>query len=98
MRLSKESKTVLLGNIEVLKFCRDNKIDISRLKECSIEVMGRVLYIFTLPKDNMPVSNQLIPLDYDIGTQPDAVLIMEIKNDKIVIKTTENTRRLLNIN
>lgn len=98
MRLSKEHKTVLFGNVDLLRFCKTSAIDLNKLKECNIEEMGHGVYVFTLSKNDKPLSNQLLPLDIDLMTQPDIVLIATVNNDKLEINTTTYTQRILTIN
>lgn len=95
MRLSKESRAIIYGNIELLKKCNEAGIDLDKLKKCNIEKMGKQ-YVFVLSKENKPKSKSSLPLDIDIDTQPDIVLIMKI-NDKqqITFETTDSTRRIL---
>lgn len=95
MRLSKEHKAVLFGNVDLLMFCKNSAIDLKKLKECNIEEMGHGVYVFTLSKAVKPKSEQLLPLDIDLMTQPDIVLTAEVSNDKLEINTTKHTKRVL---
>jgi hypothetical protein len=97
MRLNDASKTLVCGNIELLKKCSEAGISIDKLKKCNIEKMGKQ-YVFVLSKDNKPKSKCSLPLDIDIDTQPDIVLIMEVTDEnKIQFETTDKTRRVLAI-
>lgn len=97
MRLSDNSKYMVCGNIELLKYCSTTGISIEKLKKCNIEKMGNN-YVFVLAKENKPKSNSIIPLDIDMETQPDIVLTMKIHGDNdIIFETTDNTIKILNI-
>lgn len=96
MRLSNTSKTLIYGNIELIKKCSEAGISIDRLKSCNIEKMDHH-YIFVLSKENKPESKCSLPLDIDIDTQPDIVLIMEVTDDGAIhLETTDQTKRILN--
>lgn len=94
MRLNKDAKSILFGNIYLLDYCNKSCIDMAKLKKCNIEVMGKN-YIFVLSKEDAPISKQLLPLDMDLLTQPDVVLIAEVDGDKLMIQTTEKTMRVI---
>lgn len=94
MRLSESSKKILLGNVELLRYCKSGGISIEKIKRCNIEKMGDT-YVFVLNKENTPISKNLIPLDVDLLTQPDVVLIMDASNRNLEFKTTEKTIRLI---
>ena len=95
MRLNNASKTLVCGNVELLKKCNEAGISIDKLKKCNIEKMGKN-YVFVLAKDNKPKSKCSLPLDIDIETQPDIVLIMEVTDENgIKFETTDKTRRVL---
>ena len=97
MRLNNKLKTMIFGNIELIRFCNNSFINIEKLKQCEIERMNGI-YMFALEKENKPVSKCMIPLDVDIATQPDVVLIMEVNDDGTInFKTTDKTKRILNI-
>jgi hypothetical protein len=93
--LSEKSKAVVLGNINLLQYCKETGIDINKLKICRIEKMGDY-YVFGLEKEKRPKSSQLIPLDTDLETQPDIVLTMEPdENGNMHFQTTNKTMRIL---
>lgn len=97
MRLSDNSKYMVCGNIELLKYCNTSGISVEKLKKCNIEKMGNN-YVFVLTKENKPKSNSIIPLDIDLETQPDIVLTMKIQGDNdIIFETTDNTIKVLNM-
>jgi len=95
MRLNNSSKTMVFGNINLIRYCHGAGISLDKLKKCNIEKMGNT-YVFVLSKENMPKSNSLIPLDVDIATQPDVVLTMEVLGEEnINFGTTDKTLRIL---
>ena len=97
MRLSDNSKFMVCGNINLINYCLEAGISIDKLKRCNIEKMGNY-YVFVLSKENKPKSNNMLPLDIDLETQPDVVLTMEIQGDNNVkFETTDKTRRVLAI-
>lgn len=98
MRVGNSAKHLILGNVHLISYCNSVGIDINKLKQCNIEKMGDK-YVFVLSKFNAPKSKSLIPLDVDIATQPDIVLIMDVDadNEKVSFETTSKTIRVLNI-
>lgn len=94
--LANSTKKLILGNIDLLNYCQTHSINIEKLNKCNIEKMGDE-FMFVLDKENVPKSSQIIPLDIDIETQPDIVLIVSISDCGIQIETTNKTRRLLNV-
>ena len=97
MRLNKNDKYILMGNIELLNKCKEMAVDINKLKKCNVEQMGNN-YVFALSKDNVPKQGRIPSLANDIATQPDIVLIMTVENGKLTFETTEYTPRILRIN
>ena len=87
-------KAVVLGNIHLIKFCETSNIDINKLQQCSIERIDNEL-IFTLDKIDKPKSTQILPLDIDIATQPDPVLVMTVNAELVKFNTTNKTCRVL---
>lgn len=86
-----------MGNVTLLKHCEKIGVDISKFKKCNIERMGN-MYIFVLSKENVPKSTAAVPLDIDIASQPDIVLIMEPdENGKLTFRETDKTIRILNV-
>ena len=85
---------VLFGNIELIKYCNSSGLSIEKIRRCNIEKMGDT-YVFVLNKENAPKSKELIPLDIDLLTQPDVVLIMDAGNKDLRFQTTEKTTRLI---
>lgn len=53
--------------------------------------------VFVLQKENVPKSKNIIPLDIDLDTQPDIVLIMKVDKGIYTFDTTGNTTKILNI-
>ena len=97
MRLGRANKRIVLGNVELIKYCKSAGISVEKLKQCEIEQMGN-LFVFVLEKENKPKSKCLIPLDVDLDTQPDVVLTMEVdENNSLEFETFEKTRRILNV-
>lgn len=96
MKLSEDMKRLVLGNIDLIKYCNQVGIDMEKLSKCRIEKMG-TNYVFALSKENVPVSKQLIPLDYDLDSQPDIVLILNFDNNVINFETFNETKRVLNL-
>ena len=95
MRLSENFKYIICDNIKLIKYCKEVGIDIERLKKCNIERMGDNL-VFVLSKENKVESKSLIPLDIDLVTQPDIVLIMKVTdNYSVEFETTNKTLRVL---
>lgn len=102
MRLNEQSKAVVCGNIELMKYCRRVGISSKKLKECNIEKVTecsveefRNAYVFVLSKENAPKSKCILPLDIDLYMQPDIVLIMRVLDDcSISFKTTQFTGRI----
>lgn len=94
MRLNENHKRVICGNVEIVKFCSETGISVKRLTECNIEKMGD-LYVFVLNKDEEYESQNILPLDIDMETQPDVVLTVDSSSNPLKIETTDKTQRLL---
>jgi len=94
-RLGDNAKLLVLGNSELVHFCYRNRIDLFKLQQCNIEVLGDGYYAFVLSREDVSTSKQLLPLDYDISSQPDVVLTLQIKDGKFKFKTTSKTKRVL---
>lgn len=94
MRLTENTKALVLGNVELIKYVQDNALDMEILKKCHIEKMGND-YVFGLPKANPPKSKCILPLDVDLDTQPDIVLILNTESGKVVVEPTSKTKMLL---
>lgn len=94
MKLSEDTKYLVLGNIELLNYCNKCGVDINKLRKCRIDKMGNS-FVFGYPKDNPPKSKQLIPLDIDIATQPYVVLIVTVDDNRLNIETTKDTIQIL---
>lgn len=94
MRLNENHKRVICGNVEIVKFCSETGISVKRLTECNIEKMGD-LYVFVLNKDKEYESQNILPLDIDMETQPDVVLTVDSSSNPLKIETTDKTQRLL---
>ena len=95
--LSKELTILINRNVELLKYCNEQNIDLEKLSQCYIEKMGNE-FLFCLSKENVPVSTQILPLDIDIATQPDVVLIIRVEGKSLFFETTEKTNRILHEN
>ena len=95
MRLSDSSKEILFGKKDLIKYCNNVGIVMSKLELCNIEKMGET-YVFVLSKDNGYCKTTL--LEHDMDTQPDIVLTMEYQGPKqFKFETTNYTKRILNI-
>ncbi len=86
--LNAMTKKIVLGNIQLLNYCMQKKIDISKLNDCNIERMDSK-YIFVLPKKNVKLS-----LDNDIDSQPSVVLTMDVSADNFNFEETEWTDKI----
>jgi hypothetical protein len=92
MTLNEKSKAKLLNNKSLIKYCKTNQLDITKLSQCRIEHM-QDKYVFGLRKENQPEPEGL--LGNDIATQPDIVLIMEPDRVKgWSFETTDKTGRI----
>ena len=96
MRLSESTKTIVNGNIELIKYCKSCGIDLNKLYACNIEHMGNH-FVYGLSKNNLHKSKNELPLDIDIESQPDIVLIMTVEDGKLSFETTSATKRVLAI-
>lgn len=94
MRLNKAVKRLVMGNAELRRYCRRIGIDMRKLEKCNIEEIKNY-YIFGLSKENVPESTAGVPLDIDIDSQPDAVLVIIIENDVLIFETTDKTYRVM---
>lgn len=94
--LAKSTKQLIMRNVDLLNYCMQHGINIDKLNKCNIEKMGDE-FIFVLDKENVPVSKEIFPLDIDIATQPDIVLIVTVENNVFNVETTEFTKRILNL-
>lgn len=94
MRLIDKEKKMFMRNIDFIKYINSNPIDVEKLKKCNIEKMGGDYYI-VLSKENIPKSTYALPLDVDIASQPDIVLIISIDEDGTLnIQETGKTQRI----
>ena len=66
MRLNKNDKYIMMGNIELLNKCKELAVDINKLKKCNVEQIGNH-YVFVLSKGNVPKQGR-IPSLAKIGT------------------------------
>jgi hypothetical protein len=90
MRLNKYSKSIVMGNIQLLEYCSENRLNINTLKHCEVEKMENEYY-FVYPKSYVSLEEA-----GDIGSQPDVVLIMDIsETDEYKFTETECTERIL---
>ncbi len=87
--LSNPTKNILLGNIQLIDYCKNQRIDMRKLRNCNIEKMGNV-YFFVLSKQCAKSS-----LDNDIDSQPDVVLTMDVSDTDFQFSNTEWTERVL---
>lgn len=97
MRLIEKEKKMFMRNVDFIKYINSNPIDVEKLKKCNIEKMGGDYYI-VLSKENIPKSTCALPLDVDIASQPDIVLIASVNEQGALnIKETEKTKRILRL-
>lgn len=98
MKLAETTKKLVLGNIELIRFCMNNNLDINKLSNCSIEKMKHDYYL-CLPKEGVQGLNKAgVLLEKDTETQPDVVLIISLDDvDNIKFETTEFTKRISSI-
>lgn len=92
--LSKELTKLIMGNLELLNYCNEHYVDLEKLAQCHIEKMGNE-FMFCLPKENVPVSSQILPLDIDIATQPDVVMILRVERKSLAFELTAESHRIL---
>lgn len=94
MRLNDDMKRIVIGNVDLIKYCNSIGVDLSKLRKCHIERMGNHL-VFGLPKIGVLKSQNELPLDIDIDSQPDIVLVMTVEGDDLRFETTKNTVKVL---
>lgn len=95
MRLIDKEKKMFMRNIDFIEYINSKPIDVDKLNKCNIEKMGGDYYI-VLSKDNIPKSTCALPLDVDIESQPDIVLIVSVNGDGTLdIQETGKTKRIL---
>lgn len=87
--LSVTTKNVVLGNIQLLNYCKSQKIDVTKLYGCNIEKMGNK-YFFVLPKKDVPST-----MEHDIDSQPNVVLTMDASSEDFDFETTEWTEQIV---
>lgn len=87
--LKRTAKTMVMGNVQLLDYCKKNNIQIAKLNTCNIEKMND-LYFFVLPKNIKNAS-----MEHDIDSQPDVVLAMDTSDDKFKFEQTEWTSKIL---
>lgn len=96
MRLNSKNKAIVMGNVELLRYCQKKAINLDKIKTCEIEKMGDK-FVFCLNKEDLPVPLSEVLLEYDIVSQPYIVLIMWAdEQGKIFFKETSDTFRVLN--
>lgn len=83
--LSTKTKNVVLGNIQLLNYCKCQNIDIAKLQSCNIEKMGDKYY-FVMPRKGVTPT-----LDNDIASQPIVVLTMDVSSENFDFENTEWT-------
>ena len=83
--LGKATKNIVLGNVQLLEYCKQHSIDHTKLRRCNIEKMGDK-YFFVMPKKNVVPS-----LSNDIDSQPDVVLTMDAGSDIFYFENTKWT-------
>jgi hypothetical protein len=94
MRLIDKEKKMFMRNIDFIKYINSKPIDVDKLSKCSIEKMDGDYYI-VLSKENIPKSTCALPLDVDIASQPDIVLIVRVNEDGTLnIQGTDKTQRI----
>ena len=87
--LSDETKKVVLGNVQLLRYCEQKNISINKLRKCNIERMDDKFF-FVMTKNNGIEPT----LENDIATQPDVVLIMHTISKVFDFETTEWTSKI----
>lgn len=87
--LGRSSKNVIMGNVQLINYCKNNSIKMSKLNNCNIEKMGNT-YFFVLTKGfkNPTMEN-------DIASQPDVVLTMDATEDIFKFSNTKWTSRVI---
>lgn len=95
MRLSDNSKLLLLRNIDLVKYINENGLDMDKLKQCNIERFGTNCYVFGLSKKKPDNGDGLF--DIGLASNPDIVLILNVDNGKITIESTDKTMELLSL-
>lgn len=96
MRLSENTKLLLLRNIDLVKYINENGLDMDKLKKCNIERFGTNCYVFGLSKKKPDSVDGLF--DIGIASNPDIVLVLNVDDGKITIESTDKTRELLSLN
>ena len=94
MRLKQSTTDLIMDNIHLHSYCKEAGIDIDKLKHCYVERIGDNDYFFLLDKEDVPKSTKLIPLDYDIETQPDIVLKIDMSDAIPKFMTASGTSRI----
>lgn len=89
--LGKTSKKIVMGNVQLINYCKRNKINLIKLMDCNIEKMGNT-YFFVLSKNR---KNTPLSMDNEIDSQPDVVLTMDVTNDDFEFENTQWTSRVI---
>ena len=89
------TKTLILGNKDLLNYCKSCGISTEKLRQCNIEKMGDS-FVIVMPKEGSELVEST--MENDIATQPDIVLIMRVEESgDIEFRTTDSTIRLLEV-
>ena len=93
MRLTRGTVSLILGNKKVLDYLDSNGLDVNKLNNCEIELMGKT-YVFLLdPVNKIEPPRGYISLD---GDRPDVILALDIDDkDNYSFKKFEKTYRIL---
>lgn len=86
--VSATTKRIIMGNVQLLDYCKEKRISISKLTKCNIEKIGE-RYFFVMHK-----TGSLPTMEHDIDSQPDVVLTMDASSDNFLFSNTEWTARV----
>lgn len=92
MRLTNIQKELALGNTEVIRFCKENNLDMAKIRQGYAEDLGNLI-IFVLPRE-VEIRGNI--LEHDLATQPYMVLKAELQeNGKCVVGRAKDTSMLV---
>ena len=89
--INKPTKSVLLGNIQLLDYCKRQHIDLDKLQMCNVERMGNKFFFV------LSIGAKSPTLENDIESQPDVVLTMDVSKSCFQFDRTEWTRRVVKL-
>ena len=87
--LGAATRNILFGNVQLLEYCKNHSIDMSKLHQCNVERMGSK-YFFVMRKKCDDVT-----LENDIDSQPDVVLTMDASSERFQFENTEWTKNVI---